>query len=606
MSGFFLSHRSTTSALAEDFKFVQADQHLPLEWPNLSAYLVRSDEAHYWAPAFCPSRNIGLCIYGRIRLESQDWLKAAQLPLSGGLAARVLLDCWLSGGELSLVSKLNGAGIIVLWEMSSQRLHLWTDRLGVVPIYQSNLNNQTWALSSHPDVLADWLTAQGYSPNLDTTSLGEVLSTGAVSPPFSFYEEIRLLEPAKHYVWKFDGEHVQPEASRTYWRPADIDGSLSDETATEGMAEALRKACARKPPGKTVLLLSGGADSRGLLFAHPDPSEIQCVTFCDTENSEVARAKEVARLAKASHKILYRDAEHYARGAEHTVRITGGMGSIKDAHFAGFQSDLEAQHATSLVTGCYADYLYKGLALNRTAYRFLGRELPLEKLGAYHADFYQPHRSLSSEVNAAITARGLQRFGDDAALRYRDNPEIIADLRTRPLTREADSVGRLYLLATNSWDPVMVDNDLLEFYGRLSPGLKINSRVFGPAVVKLLPSAGRKIPNNNPGQFPLGLPLWQQWLAGTAWLIKNALARKLSPRSTQLSTASSWPNFSHFIAHSELVPKLWSNWTDSQISLISKIMGQPPKQKSLSDWAADPDLFLRLLTLKLWMQRRNI
>lgn len=606
MSGFLLSNRISDPGLVAKLGFVHADQSFPLEWPGLSAGLIRADEADFWAPAFCTERKVGLFIHGRIRLSPQQWLESAALPLSGGLAARFLLDAWLTGGDSALQSRFNGAGVVVLWAMQSQHLHLWTDRLGVVPIYQPASTVTPWAISSHPDLLSDWLRTQGITTQLDMTSLAESLSTGAVSPPFSFYQEIRLLQPARHYVWKFAGGHVTPRPPEAYWQPAEIDRTLQEESAAEGMAEAFRRACSRKPPGKTVLLLSGGADSRGLLFAHENPSDIQCLTFCDSENSEVARAREVAQLAGAKHEIMFRDPEHYARGAEQTVRISGGMGSIKDAHFAGFQNTLENHRASSLVTGCYADYLYKGLAFNRTSYRFLGRELPLEKQGVYHPDFYQPHRHLNDEFNAATLARNNERFGADAALRYQHNPELIADLRVRPLTREADSVGRLYLLATQPWDPVMVDNDLLEFYGRLSPAMKINSRIFGPAVVKLLPPAGRNIPNNNPGQFALGLPLWRQWLAGAAWLIKNTLHRKLFPAQSQLSTASSWPNFSHFIANSQIVPQLWANWSDEQIDLLAQILGHNPAQKQLAAWATDPDLFLRLLTLKLWLQQRNI
>lgn len=592
--------------LSERFKYVQSDQSLPVNWSGVSAILVRPDEAHFWAPAFCPQRKVGLCIHGRIRLDPQQWAKAAELPLSGGLAARFLLDAWLSGGESALLSRYNGAGAVVIWEADSRQLHLWTDRLGVVPIYQPERTVTPWAIASHPDVLADWLSTQGVSPQLDMTSLAESLSTGAVSPPFCFYQEIRLLEPARHYVWKVTGNQVHSVQPVAYWQPAEIDQAMQDGAAVEGMAEAFKRACSRKPPGKTVLLLSGGADSRGLLFAHQNPSEIQCLTFCDSENSEVARAKEVARLAGASHEIMFRDPEHYARGAEQTVRITGGMGSIKDAHFAGFQSTLESHQPSSLVTGCYADYLYKGLAFNRVAYHFLGRELPLEKQGPYHPDFYQPHRQLSADFTEAITARNRERFGFDAASQYQRSPERIADLRVRPLTREADSVGRLYLLATQPWDPVLVDNELLEFYGRLSPAMKINSRVFAPAVVSLIPEAGKNIPNNNPGQFPLGLPLWQQWLAGVGWLIKQALLGKIFPEKARLATSCSWPNFSYLISSSQLLPEMWSSWTNEQTDILSKLLGKQAIEPNLDKWSGDADLFLRLLTIKIWLQHRNI
>ena len=605
MSGFFLSNRLIALDLSERFKYVQSDQDFPIDWPGLSTSVVRSDEKYLWSPAFCAARKVGLLIHGRIRLSSAEWAKAETLPLQGGLAAKFLLDAWLSGGEQALVSRHNGAGAIVLWEIDSQELHIWTDKLGVVPIYHPHESVSPWAISSHPDVLADWLTIEGSPPKLDFTSMAESLSIGAVTPPFSFYQEIRLLEPARHYRWAIKDAKVVSKQTEIYWRPASIDPQLHGNSAADAMANAFRKACSRKPPGKAVLLLSGGADSRGLLFAHETPSEIQCLTFCDSENSEVARAKEIASLAKAPHQILFRDPEHYIRGAEHTVRITGGMGSIKDAHFAGFQESLGAINASSLITGCYADYLYKGLAFNRISYRLFGRELPLEKLGPYHPDFYQPHRKISPAFITAITSRRQERLGHNAQDCYEQSPETIADLRVRPLNREADSVGRLYLHATQPWDPIMVDNDLLEFYGRLTPEMKINSRVFGLAVRKLLPKNGKNIPNNNPGQFVLGRPLWQQWIAGSAWLLKNAVQNKFSHQKASLSTSCSWPNFRYLIANSQKIPEIWNNWPSGQKDILAQILGENPAQKNLSEWSYDADLFLRMLTLKLWLQQRK-
>ena len=605
MSGLFLSNQPTGFDPVSSLSFVRADRSLPINWPGLIASLVRSDAPQLWAPAFCPERQTGLLIQGRVRFTPQQWEEASHLPLQGGFAARMLLDAWLLQGAYGLESRLNGAAAVVAWENKSQELHLWTDRMGVVPIYQPDSALKPWAITSHPDTLAEWLSAQGTPPDLDIDSLAESICIGAVTPPYSFYRQIRLLKPASHYVWKIDGTQVRLQSCAPYWQPAAIDYSLKEEAAIDGLANALQRACLRQPPGKSVLLLSGGADSRGLLFAHEHPAKIQCLTFCDSENSEVSRAREVAQLAGADHEIMYRDPEHYAKGAENTVRITGGMGSIKDAHFAGFQSILENQHADSMLTGCYADYLYKGLSYNRCAYRFFGRDLPLEKPGPYHPDYYQPHRWISDQFRPTLARRSEERYGLNPAAHYEKNPETIADQRVRPLTREADSMGRLYLLATQPWDPVMVDNDLLEFYGRLSPAMKINSRIFAPAVLKLLPATGKNIPNNNPGQFALGLPFWRQWTAGVTWLIKGALQRKLFPHQPQLGTASSWPNFSHFIANSQLIPLLWESWDKTHANLIGQILGNNPAEKSLSIWANDPDLFLRVLTLKLWLQQRK-
>jgi asparagine synthase (glutamine-hydrolysing) len=606
MSGFFLAEAGAQHFDVERrFHFVQRDHDLPWKVGQCSSWLIRQDEENLWSPAYDHSGEFSLAIYGRIRLEPAQWSAAESLPLKGGLAARHLLDCWLKGGETSLLEGYNGAAVIILWDAANRHLHLWTDRAGVVPVYTPDENG--FALSSHPDVLADWLTHQGRPPELDLESLAEILSTGGVSPPYCFYKAIRLLDAASHFVWEFSqvGQRLRLCSQTNYWSPPAIDHQLGLEEATAGIAAALRAACQRQTPGKTALLLSGGADSRGLLFAHTDPASIQCLTFCDSENPEVARAREVATVAGAPHEILFRDPEHYGLGALHTVRVTGGMGSIKDAHFQGFQKNFEAHAPSSLVTGCYADYLLKGLALNRQPYQLMGRALPLEKPAAYNADFYQPHYPLPAKWEGVVTRRRDERFGLDAALRYARNPRDIEDLRVRPLTREADAVGRLFLLGTQSWDPIFVDKDLLDFYGRLSPALKINSRAFAPAVLRLLPKSAHAIPNNNEGQLPLGTPPWLQLSAGAAGLIRSAMLRRIKKTPEQLASWCSWPNFAYYLAHSEVLGQMTTTWSSAEKDIFGKILGFDPSERPRARWIPETSLFLRLLTLKLWLGLRG-
>ncbi|MDD2884479.1 MAG: hypothetical protein PHT48_05485 [Dechloromonas sp.] len=608
MSGFLLAPTGDGFSAVAGLSFAEQAVSWRLDWAPLALQLVRPDEPPLWAPAWDAQSQCAVAFFGRPRLSTADWQRATGLPGEGGLAARHLLAAWRVGGTAGLVEATNGAVAVLLWEATSRRLHLLTDRAGVVSVYQPTDARAPLLLASHPDVLADALMARGQRPTLDLASLAEQLSIGAVSPPHSFYREIALLPPATHYIWQLaaDSATVQKRHAEIYWQPPASEPALSVDRAADELADAMRHACARRPPGKTLLLLSGGADSRGLLFAQPEPSAVNCLTFCDRENLEVSRARAVARVAGAEHHILYRDPEHYGLGARATVRISGGMGSIKDAHFHGFASDLAHHEHSSLVTGCYADYLLKGLALNRQPYRFFGRELPIDRPASYDPDFYQPRFLLAEPWQAAVQARQTTYFGADAVQRYERSPAAIEDLRVRPLVREADAVGRLYLLATQRWDPVLVDTDLLAFYGRLPPQLKINSRAFAQAVLRLLPAAAHGIPNNNAGQCALGWPLWRQWLAGVQELAGSAVRRRLQPpAAAELATWCSWPDFTYYTAHSRVLGELWAEYGSANPEIFEPLLGYLPTRRSRQDWARDTSLFLRVLTLKLWLAQRG-
>lgn len=606
MSGFLITHAASVAFEASAYlSFSPADRPLPWPRPQLATCLVRQDDPALWGPAQTTDGQHSLLLFGRPRLTASEWEAAKALPYLGGLAARHLLHHWLNGGDQALENALNGAAIALLHSSVQQRLQLWTDRGGAVPVYRPAQG--PFALCSHPDTLADWLAAQGQACSPDLDSYAEQLSTGVVSPPYSLYREIGLLPAASRLSWTLTPDAPpQLVEEATYWTPPAVDHALTAKTAAAGIAEALRSASRRRPPGKTVLLLSGGADSRALLFAMEDPASTACLTFCDQINPEVERAREIAAVAGSPHQILFRDPDHYAHGARETIRITAGMGCIKDAHFHGFQSQLAAQEGSSLVTGCYADYLLKGLALNRQPYRFLGRALPVDRLAAYDPDFYQPHSRLAASWQARVKQRRLQREGADAAQRYARDIREIEDLRVRPLTREADAMGRLYLLGSQNWDPVFADTDLLNFYGRLAPELKLNSRAFAAAVLDVVPDVARRIPNNNDGQFPLGTPKALQ-LAGGIWqLCRDAIRRRFRPtQGPQLASWCSWPNFAYYIAHSPEIAALWADWDATDRDLVTDLLGFAPDSRTLADWVPHTTLFLRVLTLKLWREGRR-
>lgn len=604
MSGFFIAHSNApVKPDAADLTFTDWDQHAECVWPDWHVTSVRSDALDLWAPAHDDEKGIYLAIIGRARLEPEHWTAAQQLPGYGGLAARYLLSCWQAGAPEAFPCHLNGAANVVIWAARERRLHVYTDRAGVVPLYQPH--DGPFALASHPDALANWRAANQSPLNLDRVSLAEFLATGSVTAPYAYYQGMSLLTAASHYVWTVAADNTPTlQQQQIYWQPP------RDETATDfkhivdGLAAAIRAACRRQTPGQVALLLSGGADSRALLFAHSNPKAVQCLTFCDQENRETDVAGRIAKSAHAQRRLLFRSPEHYGAAAETVIRISAGMGSLKDAHYHGFSQVLRDTGASSLITGCYADYLLKGLALNRKPLRILKRALPIDQLAEFEEIYYQPRFKIAERWNQQVKERQDAWFGVDAAARYKKDPKSVEDLRIRPLSREADAQGRLYLLQTQCWDPLLVDNDLLEFYGRLTPAMKLNARAFNAAVLKLLPFSARWIPHSD-DVYPLMTPMFLQVAINFVRLAWLRIKRKLARETESLATDFSWPNFMYYIAHSLIIAKQWSEPRSSEIDLFQDLLGYNPWDKSLREWSKNPGLFLRILTLKIWLKQRQ-
>ena len=572
-------------------------------WGRLS--LISGTSQQRWMEATDPETGVSVALAGRLSFEAAEWRDAAGLPFAGGSAASLVLARWLAESE-AVAPWLNGAAVVLIWDPRSAELVLITDRLGASPIYRYD-SDAVLLLGSHPDLLADLAQASGLTTELDMDSMAEALACGEVSQPYSYYQQIRQLEPATLYRFSAEGRLLE---QALYWGQELEPAYLSDDHCAEMLAQSLTSAVRRRMDacsGKTGLLLSGGADSRALLFAARDPSAVETVTFYDSPNAELEVAVALAEAAGAPHHALQRSYEHYGDAAIETVRIGGGFWSIKDAHYHGFLQQLKSLNLALLLTGCYADYLLKGLGYNKAYRRVLGRTVPLQQMAAYRPDYYQPFSPLAGQWSARVNVRQALRFPAEITDSYAGQPWQVEDRRVRPLVREADGMGRLYLARMLPWDPVMADRDIADCYLKLTPEQKLNARSFRQAVLRIVGPEVAGIRNNN-DHVGLG--------ASDNARIYHHFRKKISDRykrltsakpSSPLATSGSWPNFCAYVSGSQVIRQLWAQTGPQQRELLSELLGFDPWSKDLSWWASEQqvDLFLRILTLKIWLGLRG-
>jgi hypothetical protein len=79
------------------------------------------------------------------------------------------------------------------------------------------------------------------------------------------------------------------------------------------------------------------------------------------------------------------------------------MGSAAEGHFAGFGDRWLEYLDRPLMSGCYADYLLKGLALNRGYRMLLKWHLPQRTPIEYTTEFF--HTSYCSQICKAVQGR---------------------------------------------------------------------------------------------------------------------------------------------------------------------------------------------------------
>ncbi len=609
MSDVLLSWRSPVpESWGQRLRFCSSAKSYSIDWAPWHGILIRVEPRdERWIPARDAQTGVAIAVVGRLAWDAQDWHAAAGLPDTGGSAARLLLDRWREGIAPFLLL-LNGNAAVLVFDPGRRRLHLFTDRLGMVPLCVAGTTQPT--LCSHPDVLADWLTARGNAVTLDETTLAEGIAAAVGVPPFTFYKEIQSLDPAAHYQFAWDEQTVRIEKT-LYWTPSTEQQEAPESVWVERTVSALTQSVHRRThdqAGKVGVFLSGGADSRALLYAAEHPQDLTTLTFADAPNPESAVAAQIARSVGARHELMLRDFDHYGASALESIRITGGYWSIKDNHFQGFLPALEAYHLDSLLTGSYADYLLKGLALNTMPLTIAGRSWPIGRLAPFSFEFYQLHSPIAPHWRSLVQERLEARF----PVEVRERPHLVEDLRLRPLWREADGIEPTWLQRMMPWDPPFSDRAIIELYDQLPRALKLNGRVFRQAVQRLASPLQRKIPDNNHGG-PVD--------ASPACIVAHVLWRRLqgkgrrrwrrwrgSPAETTLAMSGSWPNFARYITDSRLIHALWANPSPRARECFTDILSEDPWARPMVAWAQSErkmQLFLRLLTFKLWFDLRR-
>jgi len=609
MSSVFLtSHSGVTLAdITQQLKFVDVSRAEVLAWEKLSGVITRVDDFKLWGPARDAQSGVCVALAGRVALDRRSWREAERLPFEGGLACRAILYEWLNNAE-GIAPWLNGAFCVLIFDPRKRQLHVFTDRMGMHPIYTAD-QPDIW-LCSHPDVLADGLYGVGSPPELDIDTVVEFLATGSSVQPFTYYKAIKQLEPGSHYVWNLAAPDASP-AHKVYWEPGylSLTPRGSSEQHAELLAEAFDTSIKKRTYdflGRTGVFLSGGADSRAMLFGAEIPQAVQCMTFFDESNPELETSRLLAAAAGAPHQAWQRDFDYYGRTAKEIVRISGGIWSFMDGHYLGFLDRVQSLNLGVVLTGCYADYMFKGLAFNRRHRKLLGRNLPLKDLSPFAYEFYQPHIQLSRRWQNRVTRRLAERFEGCRQGEQPDNPLAVEERRLRPLSREPDSSGRAILWRTMPFDWVFGDNDVLNVYGCLSVEDKLNGIVFEKAVARVVGDAGAGIINNNYRTF-LGVTerrrKWQ-FLRGVA-LRKFQKIVSSKQQNNGLATTGSWPNWSYYIAKSSVIASLWANPSKEEIDFFVDVLDANPWEQSLAEWGQQPLFFMRILTVRLWVEQRG-
>ena len=566
-------------------------------YPEFSLLLSSADDWAIWAPFVAPDDSMLVALSGRIALDQKQWDAATQIAGDGGLACRFISRLYSDSG-IDALEGLSGNFVILLFDRPAKKLFLITDRWGLFPAFRFKSAGGQLAFSSHPDALADTI---GESRNWDLTSFAEFILTGKLSAPFTYYRRIKALPHATTTIISLCGDAPPAEQSRTYFqfRPQPHPAGKIEELA-ERFTAAFRQAVTKRTLpllGRSAIALSGGLDSRTVLCAAPDRRVLLTFSCYDEENLEFRIARSIAQAAGAEFIPLKRPFDYYGDQAALGVRISAGMGCIASNHFLGFRPPLRELGIQNLLTGCYCDYLFKGLALNKRVNPWTTQEY----LNGFDFSYYFGHFQSSTDLGAQVRHRLENLF--PAELRRYDTEAVIQTVEQRrifPLAYEEDNAERTIPQRVMTWYVPIADNDLLDVIQNMSCAMKLNRSLFAKTVGKICGDAISRIPDANTG-VPVSASLLRE--AFSAHLRRaGQVLEKIKP---SVANNSSWLNWGYYARQSKVIRSLWASPTPDALDVFNQVLGHDGFSPDLGAYdGRRVYLFLQLFTLKLWFDQR--
>lgn len=504
------------------------------------------------------------------------------------------------------VNKFNGAGAVIVIEYPE--IKLYTDRMGLYPIFLYRPASNKWVISTSVERIA-----QRRRVERDEVSMAEFLYQHKITPPFTYYKEINIALPATEHIWNvYTGEYKVKET----WRPFEAGFYSSKKKAVQELAYGLEKSIkTRTSKGPIITLISGGLDSRLVAYLSENKTETYAVNLQDRKNYESKVAQKVCEDAGVNYVPWVRDRDYYPAMLREGVKINEGMWSIFDCHFYGLKEFIFSLKAKTVISGCGADFLFKEANNNRVHPQIGCLTMPWfkedTKCSYIHPSYIDPpmlNVSTKSKYREEMYKRRMNWFNRNYDMesyvkqdRFCDELWLLKlnDRRNRPLSY-AGGLSFITNFKSFPYDSFFADPLLINCYEKMPLKWKINGEVWKKAVIEL---CGERVENANT-KLRIG--------ATKAELLINQIAKKplkvFKSKSKskftveKLETETSWPSFLWYIRNSETIKDIWDSITKEEEVMLVSLLGFEYK-KSLANWNKEEErLMFQILTLVSYLR----
>ena len=514
-------------------------------------HINRECNLKHWNSYFDSENNIQILILGRPVIEVVDWMKFD--GFEENFISKILIKKYIGLNIYDFCNQLNGAFSVLIIDYKLNKVTTINDKLGIYPIYIYGIDNlQSFQFSSNFTTLVNNIKEK---INIDRVSIAEFLKKGFIYHPNTFYKEIKTLDSGSYSILDFDKKEI---IIKNYFK-VNAKPVYDFDYLVNKLSKALLKSIERrtvKSFGKKAVFLSGGTDSR-MIITNSSDANIDAITLYNEENHEIKVTKNIAKLLNVKHQLIKRDKDYYFDSFDSSIKINGGRSLPTDDHFLNLKNDGRIKKYDTILTGCYADWMFKGIALDRKQISFLIFKLPLYKLRNFSYNFFSKRTLLKQKYEKMIRDREDRIFLDKNS---HINNEIS---RICPLFQEETSATRSTLQQLFPWDSIFSDNEVIEAYNQIPVEYKINSEVYDKAVSKILKKV-KNIPHANK-RHKIGLNKYLGATFYTISIIKNKILKLIRIKKTNpIAGEGSWISFKEY-AKSKNIIKLWEEIQDLKL-----------------------------------------
>lgn len=436
-----------------------------------------------------------------------------------------------------VVRRLNGMFAFAIWNLRTGILFLARDRLGIKPLYVTEIEDKHWAFASEAKGLLNIVAGH---VRVDWQTISHYFSFGYCPCPLSPYQGIRKF-PAGHFGWlKEQTLQMTPYWAPSYGGAGDVSVNDARTRVLVLLEEVVQKELMSDVP--VGVFLSGGLDSSAVALFAAKHSRNRVSSFAlrfqESSHDESEDARAVADYLKMDHHECFFD-KRQLRKSLHDVA------AMLDEPFADstvlplfYLSTFARQSVKVVLTGWGGDELFAGYPTYRahhlaSAYRRLPNWLANKWIPAIVRSLPVSDRYMSFEFKARRFIQGmnlppeLQHFVwmgyfNDAAKKIMFRKHIRDQITSSSLDLVIDAVGKLT-------EPEMIDRimhlDAIFFLE--------NNGLFQADRMTMAASLEARVPllNNDLVDYVSALPASLKMQKGAVKeLMRNALRKRLPGR----------------------------------------------------------------------------